>query len=139
MQEAAQARTRSNGAGGALWAGIRAGQIVEELRDMHAVHVLRFEGLRPGTFGGWSPLDRAHQLPGGGLADSDSDGAVSAASGAGGRAESESGRLATAADVAEPGAWYPGIVEQFDAQFKAAIGDDAKWCCRCASLNPATF
>lgn len=113
VQEASSARTSSNGAGGAVWAGIRAGQLTEELRDMHEVHVLRFEGLQPGNFGGWSTLDHAQQIS---LSD---DG--------GGRGATSVPQKSSALS----GAWYPGIVERFDHQFNEAIRGDSKWCCRC--------
>jgi hypothetical protein len=74
----------SNGAGAFLAAGQQAPAIVDALGDMQKVHVLNFEGLRPGAFGG-----------------------------------------------------FGSVVEdsRFDKVFAGIVGQDAKWCCRCAARS----
>jgi hypothetical protein len=86
---ASRAHTRRNGAGAAIAAGATAAELQAALHDLHAVHVLRLEGLQPGVFGGWR--------------------------GEGGATENS----------------------RLDREFTAAVGDDAKWCCRCARLLKA--
>ena len=45
-----------NGAGSYLAAGQKASAIVQTLRNIERVHVLNFQGLRPGAFGGFGDV-----------------------------------------------------------------------------------
>ena len=70
------------GTGAFVAAGADAASLRSALHGTEAVHVLQFQGLRPGSFGGFGSATQ---------------------------------------DAA------------FDRDFAAAVGDEARWCCRCAS------
>lgn len=71
------------GTGGFVRAGADAASLREALRGTEAVHVLEFQGLRPGAFSGFGSASEN---------------------------------------------------EAFDQAFAAAVGDEARWCCRCAPV-----
>jgi hypothetical protein len=55
-------RNRNDGAGSYVATGQWATDIAQDLQGMQMVHVLNFEGLRPGAFGGFDTLEESSQF-----------------------------------------------------------------------------